>query len=109
MCFGLLWLFEDLRMGQMKREIERLDSLQGSATAAAKEARALKECEFPGHSDNLLSTWDDDANKRAYAIGTNWWKAGEVDGTREEFMAAIKEAIDMAPDHCPDCDRMGRD
>lgn len=93
-------------MSQVKREMERIESLEQQAIAVAKEANAIKECGFPGHSDCFLSQWDDDANRHAYAIGTNRWKAGEVDGTREEFMDAIKEAIDTASDDCPECDRM---
>jgi hypothetical protein len=49
----------------------------------------------PGHRDIVLSTDDHDAERRAYAIGTKMVKAGEVDGTREEFTAAIKTAIEQ--------------
>lgn len=86
--------------------MERLELLNYDAIEVAKQAGAVKECEFPGHSDSIVDQWDDDANKRAYAIGTNRWKAGEIDATREEFMDAIKEAIETAPDECPECARM---
>jgi hypothetical protein len=93
-------------MSQVKREMDRLESLNFEAIEVAKQAGAVKECQFPGHSDQLLTQWDDDANKMAFAIGTNRWKTGEIDGTRQDFMDAIKEAIDTAPDECPECDRM---
>ena len=93
-------------MSQIKREMERLEHLRIAAIEVAKQAGAVKECSFPGHSDCILDQCDDDANKLAYAIGTNRWKAGEIDGTREDFMDAIKEAIEMALYDCPKCDRM---
>jgi hypothetical protein len=93
-------------MSQVKREMERLEHLHFQAIEVAKQAGAVKECTFPGHSDYVLDQWDDDANSRAYAIGTNRWKAGEIDGAREEFMDAIKEAISTASGDCPECDRM---
>jgi hypothetical protein len=93
-------------MSQVKREMERLETLNFEAIEVAKQAGAVKECRFPGHSDYVLAQWDDDANRTAYAIGTNRWKAGEIDGTRQDFMDAIKEAIDTAPDECAACDRM---
>ncbi|MGY4427879.1 hypothetical protein ACVWWO_000356 [Bradyrhizobium sp. F1.13.1] len=43
--------------------------------------------------------------KHAFAIGTNLWKAGEVDAARREFIEAIDEAIKM-PIDCPECERM---
>jgi hypothetical protein len=36
--------------------------------------------------------------KHAFAIGTNFWKAGEVDAARREFIEAIDEAIKMPID-----------
>ena len=93
-------------MGHQKRELERLEDLEQFAIQIAKDAVAVKSCEWPGHDECYTNQYDDDANKRAYAIGTNRWKAGGVPGTREEFMDAIKQAIDDAPDTCPECERM---
>lgn len=93
-------------MSQIKREMERLERLQHQAVEVAKQAKAVKECEHPGHSEYVIDQFDGDAASRAYAIGTNLWKSGDVDGTREEFMDAIKGAIEMAPSECPECERM---
>jgi len=53
-----------------------------------------------------LDQGDDEANRLAYAIGTNRWENGEIEGEREEFLDVIKHAIKGAPYDCPRCDRM---
>lgn len=88
-------------MGQAKHEMMRMDTLVGQATGVLLKTGALKACEL--HEDIVIDQYDDDAVKRAYAIGTNMVKAGEVDGTREEFMDAIKTALEQGYDECPDC------
>jgi hypothetical protein len=55
------------------------------------------------HGDILINLEDPDAERRAYAIGTNMVKAGEVESTREDFMDAIKSALENAADECPVC------
>jgi hypothetical protein len=96
----------ELRMSQVKRGMERIESLHFQAIEVALQAKALKECSFPGHSDRMLDQCDDEATRLAYAIGTNRWENGEIDGEREEFLGAIKHAIKGAPYDCPRCDRM---
>jgi len=96
----------ELRMSQVKRDMERIEGLHFRAIEVALEAKALKECSFPGHSDWVLDQGDDEANRLAYAIGTNRWENGEIDGEREEFLDAIKHVIKGAPYECPRCDRM---
>lgn len=98
-------------MSRIKREMERVDQMRHQARMVAKQAGAVKACALhPDDFDCLLDQGDDEANRLAYAIGTNRWKDGEIDGEREEFMDAIKEAIQYAPYDCPECDRnMGRD
>jgi len=96
----------ELRMSQVKRDMGRSGGLHFQAIEVALQAKALKECSFPGHSDLVLDQGDDEANRLAYAIGTNRWQNGEIDGEREEFLAAIKHAIKGAPYECPRCDRM---
>jgi hypothetical protein len=61
----------------------------------------LKGCSFPGHSDWLLDQGDDEANRLAYAIATNRWENGEIDGEREEFLDAVRHVIKSAPYDCP--------
>jgi hypothetical protein len=96
----------ELRMSQVKRDMERSEGLQYQAIEVALQAKALKECSFPGHSDWVLDQGDDEANRLALAIGTNRWNNGEIDGEREEFLNAIRHAIKGAPYECPRCDRM---
>jgi hypothetical protein len=93
-------------MGQVRRDMGRIDGLHFQAIEVALQARALKECSFPGHSDSMLDQGDDAANRLAYAIGTKRWENGEIHGEREEFLDAIKYAIKGAPYDCPRCDRM---
>jgi len=96
----------ELRMSQVKRHMERNGGLHFQAIEVALQAKALKECSFPGHSDWVLDQGDNEANSLAVAIGTNRWESGEIDGEREEFLDAIKHAIKGAPYDCPRCDRM---
>jgi len=96
----------ELRMSQVKRDMERGEGLQYQAVEVALQAKALKECSFPGHSDWVLDQGDDEANRLALAIGTNRWNNGEIDGEREEFLNAIRHVIKGAPYECPRCDRM---
>jgi hypothetical protein len=96
----------ELRMSQVKRDVEHSEGHQYQAIEVALQAKALKECSFPGHSDWVLDQGDDEANRLALAIGTDRWNNGEIDGEREEFLDAIKHAIKGAPYDCPRCDRM---
>jgi hypothetical protein len=93
-------------MIQVKRGMERSEALHFQAIEVALQAKALKECSFPGHSNLVLDQGDDEANRLAYAIGTNRWESGEIDAEREDFLDAIKLAIKGAPYDCPRCDRM---
>lgn len=80
---------------------DHMPELEGAANAAALQAGALKAC--PVHSDVLIDQGDPDANNLAYAIGTNTWKAGGMSCTRQEFMDAIKNAIEASADECGWC------
>jgi hypothetical protein len=96
----------ELRMIEVKRDAGRFEGLRFQAIEVALQAKALKECSFPGHSDWVLDQGDDEATRLAYAIGTNRWENGEIEADREEFLDAIKLAIKGAPYDCPRCDRM---
>lgn len=88
-------------MGMAKREMERHDDLVAQAIGVALQAKAIKEC--PIHDEVYLDAEDPEANRHAYAIGTNMVKAGKIEATREEFMDAIKEAIDGSGMECGWC------
>jgi len=73
-------------MSQVKKDIKCVEGLQYQAIEVALQAKALKECSFPGHSDLVLDQGDDEATRLAYAIGANRWENGEIDAEREEFL-----------------------
>lgn len=85
-------------MSGVTREAERKDHLRMRAEDAAKQAGAMKECPH-----GTLLHGDPGARGAAYAIGTNMLKAGGIDGTRDEFMDAIKDAIESVGDECSQC------
>ena len=72
-------------MSQVRRDMERIDGFHFQAIEVALQAKALKECSFPGHSDWVLDQGDEEANRLAYAIGANRWENGEIDGPRRIF------------------------
>lgn len=88
-------------MSGVKREWERQQDLEAQAIIPLLKSGAVKACDF--HDDIMINQEDPEKEKMAYAIGTNMFKAGEVDGTREEFMDAIKSAIENAADECYCC------
>ena len=90
-------------MGRVKQDMFRLEGVKSVALSAALEAGAVKEC--PVHEDLIFDCLDPDAASHAYAIATNKWKEGYVDGEREELMNAVKEVIDESSidDICPYC------
>jgi hypothetical protein len=86
-------------MSRAKEELMRREHLYAAAQSVLLEAGAASECP---HGE-LLSNDDPEADKLAFAIGTKRLKAGLVDGTREEFMQAIKSAMDDTNGECPSC------
>ena len=66
-------------------------------------AGACRSC--ARHLDILLRSDDADAEKLAYAIGTNMLKSGDVrNGPRQQFMTCIAEAISNLEDRCYICE-----
>jgi len=49
--------------------MKHVEGLRYQAVEVALQAKALKECSFPGHSGLVLDQGDDKANRLAYAIG----------------------------------------
>jgi hypothetical protein len=92
-------------MGQAKNEMMRKEDLRGQAQRIALEADAVEECPH----GTLLSTDDAEAENRAYAIATNEFKAGKVDGARKELMDAIKQVLDEGAGECYSCSKNARD
>ncbi len=95
-------------MSQTKRELEKHWDLQAAAQTVLVKARAADRCEI--HEEILIDRGDGDGEKMAYAIATNMVKAREVDGTREEFLEAVKEALGEADYQCNICaNQLSRD
>jgi hypothetical protein len=92
-------------MGREKEELIRIEELAGRATNVALRAGALRLCPLQ-HADIVLRTYDYEAAKLAYAIGTKMVTTGEVKATREQFMGAIKTAIEQAPETCWRCAKL---
>jgi len=91
-------------MGLAKAEMMRHEDLVHVAGDVLVRAGAAERCEV--HDEVLITQCDPDAERLAYAIGTNMVKSGEVDATREEFIAAIKSATNDLCDECPVCDHI---
>jgi hypothetical protein len=82
---------------------EHADYIEQQALNIAIRAKAVKQCFF--HPDVIIDLGDPDAEKRAYAMGTNYWKKHKDDMMVEcvEFMEAIKDALGSGCDECYQC------
>jgi hypothetical protein len=79
------------------------DELEEVALRAALIAKAVRPC--LRHKDVLIYVGDNDADRHAYALATNMWKAGETVSDRPEVTEAVKDVLDQAADgSCPQCD-----
>jgi len=83
---------------------DRMSDISSEAEIVAAQAKAVVRC--PWHDDVMINNCDDDANREAYRLGTIRWKKGDMDCERQEFMDAIKDAIDQSADECPRCDKI---
>ena len=84
-----------------KEDYEEKEHLYDIATGIAVKARAIEECEH--HPDTYIDLDDDEAKSRAYAIGSNMIKRGDINVERKQLMDAIKRVIDDAGPECYSC------
>jgi hypothetical protein len=97
----------ELVMGHPKNEMMHRQGLENIAMGVLARAKAVKECEIHEGSGIYIDRKDPDAINMAYGIGTKMVKEGQVDGTREEFMRAIKTALEEnTVDECPICAKL---
>src|SRR6266478_3079388 len=75
----------ELRMSQVKRHMERNGGLHFQAIEVALQAKALKECSFPGHSDWVLDQGDNEANSLAL-------RSEQTAGRAAKLMATAKNS-----------------
>lgn len=91
-------------MGFVKEQAFVMDE---ESTRVAVEAAAIRPC--PIHTEVLINQGDPEADRRAYAMGTNLWKEGGIPCERTEFMDAIKDAIEMSAEECGACAKVMAD
>jgi hypothetical protein len=77
------------------------DDLESAARLALAKANAIEVCQF--HSDATIRLFDDDAERRAYAIGTNMMKRDGTPFMREDLMAEIQRQLEEADEQCNQC------
>ncbi len=77
------------------------EALREAAIEIAFEAGAITKCEI--HEDVYIDNYNDDANKRAYAIASKKLKDKLIDFNRAELLDEIKVVIDEASDKCYEC------
>lgn len=87
-------------MGQAKKYMMMMEELEYTATSVLVKAGALERCAVHGVA---VDTFDPDAVKKAYAIGTIMVQKGEVDASREDFMEAINRAYKNSAMDCGYC------
>lgn len=90
-----------------KEQAEEREHLHIMALDIAVKARAIEECKH--HPGTYIDLDDDEAKNRAYAIGTNMIKSGEINAERDKLMDAIRNAFDYAGDECCSCNKWARE
>ena len=87
-----------------KEDYEEREDLYNIAIEIAVKARAIEECEY--HPGTYIDLDDEEAKSKAYAIGTNMIKSGEINVKREKLMDAIKSVLDDAGLECYSCKKL---
>ena len=84
-----------------KQDYEEKEYLYDLAKEIAVKARAIEECGY--HPDTYIDLDDEEAKSRAYAIGTNMIKNGDINVKRRKLMEAIKNVLNDAGPECYSC------
>jgi hypothetical protein len=79
-----------------------LDDLENKALQVLIAHEAIEECEV--HKGVYLDNGDPEAVSKAYAAAAEMVSAGEVEATKEKFMAAIGSVLGEASEECPQCE-----
>jgi hypothetical protein len=95
------YIYVRLTGGAMSTVSEQIFDLENAAHVAAIGAGAVAPCHY--HRDLMINQGDVDAERRAYAIVINLWKAGRIACEGTDLTAAVHEAIALAADACPQC------
>lgn len=88
-------------MSSAQDEMDRRTELAGTANDIALKASAIREC--PNHERSFINRRDPAAVQAAEAAGRRLQKKQLTQYDLDELLAAIRFAIDGAPDRCPLC------
>ena len=88
-------------MSGMKDYMLEVEAAHSMAVDVLVRAGAAKRCPYHG---GYFSTGDEEAIKRAYAIGTSMIKRGEIRADRSMLMEEIKKAAGDCWYGCPRCE-----
>ena len=77
------------------------EALIEAATSIAIKAGAITECEF--HEGVYIDLYNDNANKKAYAIASKMLKNELSSFDRDDLLREIQKVISEASDECYAC------
>jgi hypothetical protein len=78
-----------------------LGDLENKALKVLIDHEAIEECEV--HKGVYLDNGDPEAVSKAYAAADEMVKSGEIEATKEKFLAAITTVLGEANEECPKC------
>jgi hypothetical protein len=79
-----------------------MDDLESKALKVLIEHEAISECDI--HKGVYLDNGDPEAVSKAYAAAAEMVAAGEIETTKEKFMAAIGAVLADSSEDCPQCE-----
>ncbi len=79
----------------------KLGELEDKARKLLIEHEAIEECET--HKGVYLDNGDPEAVSKVYAAATEMVTSGEIEATKEKFLAAITSVLGEASEDCPKC------
>ncbi len=79
----------------------KLDELETKAREVLIEHEAIEECEV--HKGVYVDNGDPEAVSKAYAAAAEMVKSGDVEATKEKFLAAITAVLGETAEECPKC------
>jgi hypothetical protein len=84
-----------------------IDELESKALKVLVEHEAISECDV--HKGVYLDNGDPEAVSKAYAAAAEMVSSGEIEATKEKFMAAIGSVLADSSEDCPQCEEQGED
>lgn len=78
-----------------------MDELETKAREVLIEHEAIEECEV--HKGVYVDNGDPEAVSKAYAAAAEIVKSGEIETTKEKFLAAVTAVLGEAEEECPKC------